>query len=219
MPSPRWWRPTGGGSIASDTNSPTSAGSSSANRAASSSTSSRFATARGFVGRIWIEDRDYNLVRFNGASRGFGRDVVRPAQAEAVVPYGRLACERGARRVGAVVRLLGRNGSEQRFVVQVVLQVEAASPVQEPDTDLGIPGAKHRPDRLVDDDPDRRAQCRRHHRRGRAAVARAQPAPMGTGGRGERPRKTRGDRPARAGGRSGQGPRDRPQQPRRHQQR
>jgi hypothetical protein len=24
----------------------------------------------GFVGRIWIEDRDYNLVRFNGASRG-----------------------------------------------------------------------------------------------------------------------------------------------------
>jgi hypothetical protein len=24
---------------------------------------------RGFVGRIWIEDRDYNLVRFNGASR------------------------------------------------------------------------------------------------------------------------------------------------------
>jgi len=25
---------------------------------------------QGFVGRIWIEDRDYNLVRFNGASRG-----------------------------------------------------------------------------------------------------------------------------------------------------
>jgi hypothetical protein len=25
---------------------------------------------KGFVGRIWIEDRDYNLVRFNGASRG-----------------------------------------------------------------------------------------------------------------------------------------------------
>jgi hypothetical protein len=24
----------------------------------------------GFVGRIWVEDRDYNLVRFNGASRG-----------------------------------------------------------------------------------------------------------------------------------------------------
>jgi hypothetical protein len=24
----------------------------------------------GFVGRIWIDDRDYNLVRFNGASRG-----------------------------------------------------------------------------------------------------------------------------------------------------
>jgi hypothetical protein len=24
----------------------------------------------GFVGRIWIEDRDFNLVRFNGASRG-----------------------------------------------------------------------------------------------------------------------------------------------------
>jgi len=24
----------------------------------------------GFVGRIWIEDRDYNMVRFNGASRG-----------------------------------------------------------------------------------------------------------------------------------------------------
>jgi hypothetical protein len=24
----------------------------------------------GFVGRIWIEDRDYNIVRFNGASRG-----------------------------------------------------------------------------------------------------------------------------------------------------
>jgi Peptidase family M48 len=24
----------------------------------------------GFVGRIWIEDRDYNLVRFNGANRG-----------------------------------------------------------------------------------------------------------------------------------------------------
>ena len=28
------------------------------------------ATKQGFVGRIWIEDRDYNLVRFNGASRG-----------------------------------------------------------------------------------------------------------------------------------------------------
>ena len=25
---------------------------------------------KGFVGRIWIEDRNYNLVRFNGASRG-----------------------------------------------------------------------------------------------------------------------------------------------------
>jgi hypothetical protein len=25
---------------------------------------------KGFVGRIWIEDRDYNLVRFNGASQG-----------------------------------------------------------------------------------------------------------------------------------------------------
>ena len=25
---------------------------------------------KGFVGRIWIEDRDYNLVRFNGASHG-----------------------------------------------------------------------------------------------------------------------------------------------------
>jgi peptidase M48-like protein len=25
---------------------------------------------QGFVGRIWIEDRDYNLVRFNGANRG-----------------------------------------------------------------------------------------------------------------------------------------------------
>ena len=45
-----------------------------------------------------------------------GRDVVRRAQADAVVPYGRLACERRARRVGAVVRLLGRNGSEQRIV-------------------------------------------------------------------------------------------------------
>jgi len=28
------------------------------------------ASKQGFVGRIWIEDRDYNLVRFNGASRG-----------------------------------------------------------------------------------------------------------------------------------------------------
>ena len=25
---------------------------------------------QGFVGRIWIEDRDFNLVRFNGANRG-----------------------------------------------------------------------------------------------------------------------------------------------------
>ena len=46
MPSPRWWHPTGGNSIESDTNSRTSAGSSSANRAASSSTSGRFAKAR-----------------------------------------------------------------------------------------------------------------------------------------------------------------------------
>ena len=29
----------------------------------------------GFVGRIWIEDRDYNLVRFNGASRGFAKTM------------------------------------------------------------------------------------------------------------------------------------------------
>ena len=29
----------------------------------------------GFVGRIWIEDRDYNLVRFNGASRGSARKL------------------------------------------------------------------------------------------------------------------------------------------------
>jgi hypothetical protein len=29
----------------------------------------------GFVGRIWIEDRDYNLVRFNGASLGFGETL------------------------------------------------------------------------------------------------------------------------------------------------
>jgi hypothetical protein len=29
----------------------------------------------GFVGRIWIEDRDYNLVRFNGASLGFGQTL------------------------------------------------------------------------------------------------------------------------------------------------
>jgi hypothetical protein len=29
----------------------------------------------GFVGRIWIEDRDYNLVRFNGASRGSERTM------------------------------------------------------------------------------------------------------------------------------------------------
>jgi len=27
----------------------------------------------GFIGRIWIEDRDYNLVRFNGANRGSQR--------------------------------------------------------------------------------------------------------------------------------------------------
>ena len=30
---------------------------------------------QGFVGRIWIEDRDYNLVRFNGASLGFGETL------------------------------------------------------------------------------------------------------------------------------------------------
>jgi hypothetical protein len=29
----------------------------------------------GFVGRIWIEDRDFNLVRFNGASRGSERKL------------------------------------------------------------------------------------------------------------------------------------------------
>jgi hypothetical protein len=29
----------------------------------------------GFVGRIWIEDRDYNLVRFNGASRGSDEEL------------------------------------------------------------------------------------------------------------------------------------------------
>jgi hypothetical protein len=29
----------------------------------------------GFVGRIWIEDRDFNLVRFNGASLGFGETL------------------------------------------------------------------------------------------------------------------------------------------------
>ena len=29
----------------------------------------------GFVGRIWIEDRDYNLVRFNGASRGTDEEL------------------------------------------------------------------------------------------------------------------------------------------------
>jgi hypothetical protein len=29
----------------------------------------------GFVGRIWIEDRDYNLVRFNGVSRGTDEDL------------------------------------------------------------------------------------------------------------------------------------------------
>jgi hypothetical protein len=29
----------------------------------------------GFIGRIWIEDRDYNLVRFNGASLGFGETL------------------------------------------------------------------------------------------------------------------------------------------------
>jgi hypothetical protein len=52
----------------------------------SCSTSGRFATARqGFVGRIWIEDRDYNLVRFNGASRGSEETMSGRAQAEAVV--------------------------------------------------------------------------------------------------------------------------------------
>lgn len=29
----------------------------------------------GFVGRIWIEDRDYNLVRFNGVSRGTDEEL------------------------------------------------------------------------------------------------------------------------------------------------
>ena len=116
-----------------------SAGSSSANRAASSSTSGRFATARassaGSGSRI--------ATTTSSASTAPAADRKRRCQACSsgrCVPYGRLAGERRARRVGAVVRLLGRNGSEQRSDPQVVLQVEAASPVQEPDTDLGIPG-------------------------------------------------------------------------------
>ncbi len=43
-----------------------------------------------------------------------GPDVVEPVQADGVVPRGRLACERHARRVAAVVRLLGRDRSERR---------------------------------------------------------------------------------------------------------
>ena len=152
MPSPRWWRPTGGDSSENDTNSRTSAGSSSGSRAASSSTSSHFATARtassaGSGSRIArLQPRPLQR-----RQPRIGRDVVRRAQAEAVVPYGRLACERRARRVGAVVRLLRETDLEHRIDLQVVLK--EASPVQEPDTNLGIRGSKRRPDRLVDDDP------------------------------------------------------------------
>ena len=65
----------------------------------------------GFVGRIWIEDRDYNLVRFNGASLGFGETLSGMLKRK-------LSFHMDGWRVNVApgvwvpsVRLLGRNGS------------------------------------------------------------------------------------------------------------
>ena len=199
----------------SDTNSNMSAGSSSANRGASSSTSNRSATARGFVGRIWIEDRDYTLVRFNGASHGSEETLSGMLKRT-------LSFHMDGWRVNVApgvwvpsVRLLGRNGSEQRLVGQVVLQDPKKQQARfRSQTRIWRYQAQNaeQTDSLTTiriDEPhvaDTTA--------GAAHLARTQPAPLGTGGRSERPRTTRGHRPARAGWRSGQGPRDRPQQPR-----
>ena len=71
----------------------------------------------GFVGRIWIEDRDYNLVRFNGASRGSEATM-------SGVLKRKLSFHMDGWRVNVAPGvwvpsyvLLGRNGSEQRIVL------------------------------------------------------------------------------------------------------
>ena len=94
-------------------------------------------------GRLRRPDLDrgiaYNLVPLQRRKPRLGKDVVRPLKRTLSFHMDGSACECGARRVGAVVRVLGETVSEQRILVQVCLQVvlslEAASPVQEPDTD------------------------------------------------------------------------------------
>ena len=67
--------PTGGNSIESDTHSGTCAGVPRRNRCFVFDVRPLREGKEGFVGRIWIEDRDYNIVRFNGASLGFGETL------------------------------------------------------------------------------------------------------------------------------------------------
>ena len=62
----------------------------------------------GFSGRIWIEDRDYSIIRFNGINRERRPDAVELLPAHAVVPRGRLARQRDARRLAAVATSTAR---------------------------------------------------------------------------------------------------------------
>ena len=72
---------------------------------------------QGFVGRIWIEDRDYNLVRFNGAS--LGSQKMLSGMLKRTLSFHmdgwRVNVAPGVWVPSYVV--LGRNGSEQRIVL------------------------------------------------------------------------------------------------------
>ena len=70
----------------------------------------------GFSGRIWVEDRDYNIVRFNGINRRLEREFFRQ---DAVVSYRQLAYQRAARVVAPLVRATSKRSTathrRQRF--------------------------------------------------------------------------------------------------------
>ena len=171
---------------------------------------------KGFVGRIWIEDRDYNLVRFNGASRGseetlsgmlkrrlsFHMDGWRVNVAPGVWVPSYVYSEETDLNSASSSKSSSKSKRQARFKSQTRIWGYQA---QNADRTDSLTTIRIDEPNVADSTTERAAVARVSQRRWNRRPRRTS-------------RKTRGDRPARAGRRSGQGPRDRPQQPRRHQQ-
>jgi len=134
----------------------------------------------GFSGRIWVDDRDYTIVRFNGINRSVDQTLVDVFPPHAVVSRRRVADQRHA-GVWLPSYVYCEETDLKRRAVH-----GRQGPVQGVRCESGLRGAGGRGHARIDDDSRRLAVGPRWDGALRPAVADSQPAAVGAGGRGER---------------------------------